>query len=80
MRPFAYRASRRSPEATSTAALRAGSGAAPAYLAGGTTLLDLMKLDVMPPERLVDITAPGRRSAASSWTGDAACGSARSPA
>lgn len=26
-----------------------------AYLAGGTTLLDLMKLDVMRPERLVDI-------------------------
>ena len=25
------------------------------YLAGGTTLLDLMKLDVMRPERVVDI-------------------------
>src|SRR5579872_3969488 len=25
------------------------------YLAGGTTILDLMKLDVMRPERLVDI-------------------------
>ena len=27
----------------------------PAYLAGGTTLLDLVKLDIMQPERLVDI-------------------------
>ena len=27
------------------------------YLAGGTTLLDLMKLDVLRPERVVDITA-----------------------
>lgn len=25
------------------------------YLGGGTTLLDLMKLDVMRPDRLVDI-------------------------
>ncbi|MCW6510245.1 FAD binding domain-containing protein [Lichenifustis flavocetrariae] len=32
-------------------------GRAPAeYLAGGTTLLDLMKLDVMQPARVVDIT------------------------
>jgi xanthine dehydrogenase YagS FAD-binding subunit len=32
--------------------------AAPAqYLAGGTQLLDLMKLDVMRPERLIDISA-----------------------
>jgi xanthine dehydrogenase YagS FAD-binding subunit len=31
-----------------------------AYLAGGTTLLDLMKLDVMQPERVVDINGlPG---------------------
>jgi xanthine dehydrogenase YagS FAD-binding subunit len=32
------------------------------YLAGGTTILDLMKLDVMRPERLIDIgnLAPGR--------------------
>lgn len=27
----------------------------PFYLAGGTTLLDLVKLDVMQPDRLVDI-------------------------
>ena len=34
-------------------AIRAGG----AYLAGGTTLLDLMKLDVLRPTRLVDINA-----------------------
>ena len=35
------------------------------FIAGGTTLLDLMKLDVMRPERLVDINALRRRSARS---------------
>jgi xanthine dehydrogenase YagS FAD-binding subunit len=34
-----------------------GAGAASEYLAGGTTLLDLMKLDVMRPSRVVDINA-----------------------
>jgi xanthine dehydrogenase YagS FAD-binding subunit len=55
MRPFAYeRAS--SPEA----ALEAFDGErATAFLAGGTTLIDLMKLDVMRPERVVDINALG---------------------
>ncbi|MDE1164425.1 MAG: xanthine dehydrogenase family protein subunit M [Pseudomonas sp.] len=32
-----------------------GAPGQPAYLAGGTTLLDLVKLDVMQPDRLVDI-------------------------
>ena len=32
---------------------------ATAFLAGGTTLIDLMKLDVMRPERVVDISALG---------------------
>jgi xanthine dehydrogenase YagS FAD-binding subunit len=39
---------------------RAANGAATAaseYLAGGTTLLDLMKLDVMRPARVIDINA-----------------------
>ena len=30
-------------------------GAGVAYLAGGTTLVDLMKLDVLAPSRVVDI-------------------------
>lgn len=57
MRPFAYERA-----ADPTAAVRAGASTAEAharapvqYLAGGTTLLDLMKIDVMRPERLVDI-------------------------
>lgn len=61
MRPFAFE---RAPDAG--AALRLASQAlgggtpvrAPAqFIAGGTTMLDLMKLDVMRPERLVDINA-----------------------
>src|SRR5690348_12039534 len=58
MRPFAYARA-----ADPSAAVRAASaGAADAhvrapvqYLAGGTTLLDLMKIDVMRPERLIDL-------------------------
>ena len=58
MRPFDYE--------TPTSAVQAvnlGEAAAPShatataqYIGGGTTLLDLMKLDVMHPSRLVDIT------------------------
>lgn len=40
------------PGAASTAAVQAPVQ----YLAGGTTLVDLMKLDVMQPSRLIDIT------------------------
>jgi xanthine dehydrogenase YagS FAD-binding subunit len=57
MRPFVY-AQADSPEAaTRQAAVPADAHVrAPVqYLAGGTTLLDLMKLDVMRPDRLVDI-------------------------
>ncbi|XDA98834.1 xanthine dehydrogenase family protein subunit M [Sulfitobacter sp. LCG007] len=54
MRPFDYaRAGSRS-EATGAAA-HAGA----AFIAGGTNLLDLMKLQVMTPERLVDIQGLG---------------------
>lgn len=58
MRPFEFVSAQ-----NGTAALVA---AAPApdttaeYLAGGTTLLDLMKLDVMRPTRIVDINHLGR--------------------
>jgi xanthine dehydrogenase YagS FAD-binding subunit len=37
------------------AAVRAGNVDGTAFLAGGTTLLDLMKLDVMRPQRVIDI-------------------------
>src|SRR5579859_7331818 len=48
MRPFAYQH-----VSDAAQAVKAGQGAA--FLAGGTTLLDLMKLDVMRPDKLVDI-------------------------
>jgi xanthine dehydrogenase YagS FAD-binding subunit len=53
MRPFVYE--RVSDPAA--AAQAAGARAETAYLAGGTTLVDLMKLDVMQPQRLIDINA-----------------------
>ncbi len=55
MRPLVYE------RATSPdTALRAfGNGRATAFLAGGTTLIDLMKLDVLRPERVVDINEMG---------------------
>ncbi|MCI0599812.1 MAG: xanthine dehydrogenase family protein subunit M [Beijerinckiaceae bacterium] len=63
MRPFDYQTARDAPEAI--ALLLAGAGMAgasqadwpAAFLAGGTTLLDLMKLDVLRPRRIVDINA-----------------------
>ncbi len=55
MRPFAYRAADSADAAVKAAAAQG------AFLAGGTTLLDLMKLDVMHPPVVVDINpAQGR--------------------
>jgi xanthine dehydrogenase YagS FAD-binding subunit len=48
MRPFTYRRA-------ADAAMAANVAAGAAFLAGGTTLLDLMKLDVMHPSVVVDI-------------------------
>ncbi|MCI0467691.1 MAG: xanthine dehydrogenase family protein subunit M [Beijerinckiaceae bacterium] len=70
MRPFDYRTAQGAPEAVSLAldpVCTAGASGAdwPAvYLAGGTTLLDLMKLDVLRPRRLVDINALAAASSA----------------
>jgi xanthine dehydrogenase YagS FAD-binding subunit len=64
MRPFIYQRAT-DPEAA-MAALAASSGDTPSTqatvqpLAGGTTLIDLMKLDVMRPEGLVDINPLAR--------------------
>jgi xanthine dehydrogenase YagS FAD-binding subunit len=57
MRPFAYD---RAADAGEAARLGQGAGqgqtsAHTQFLAGGTTLIDLMKLDVLRPERVVDI-------------------------
>jgi xanthine dehydrogenase YagS FAD-binding subunit len=67
MRAFAYLRPAQAAEAVQLAAGGAGSSAmmpptmAPAqFLAGGTTILDLMKLDTMRPERLIDLGDAGR--------------------
>jgi xanthine dehydrogenase YagS FAD-binding subunit len=57
MRPFLFERVE-----SPTAAVRAAAGPAPGareahFLAGGTTLIDLMKLDVMRPEIVIDISA-----------------------
>jgi xanthine dehydrogenase YagS FAD-binding subunit len=49
MRPFTFTAPDTVPDAL------AGSGEGSAYLAGGTTLVDLMKLEVLTPRQVVDI-------------------------
>src|SRR3569832_685400 len=56
MRPFVFERA-----ATRDAALQsaAASQVRAQYLAGGTTLIDLMKLDVMRPEAVIDINALG---------------------
>ncbi|WP_031554089.1 FAD binding domain-containing protein [Parvularcula oceani] len=54
MRPFDYHRATSSEDATGQGAAGNAPGAA-AYVAGGTNLLDLMKLEVMTPERVVDI-------------------------
>ena len=53
MRPFAYA---RADEAQAAVDAAARAGAAARFLGGGTTLLDLMKLDVERPGTLVDVT------------------------
>lgn len=52
MYPFAYRT-----VGSTDAALDAGRAAGASYLAGGTQLIDLMKLGVMRPTELIDINA-----------------------
>jgi xanthine dehydrogenase YagS FAD-binding subunit len=54
MQPFTYVRAATAPEAVSAFA-RAGEGAS--FIAGGTTLYDLMKLDIERPRHLIDITA-----------------------
>jgi xanthine dehydrogenase YagS FAD-binding subunit len=58
MQPFTYQRAASVPAALQAFGFREGAvtGRTPAqYLAGGTTLIDLMKLDVMRPETLIDI-------------------------
>jgi xanthine dehydrogenase YagS FAD-binding subunit len=60
MRPFTYKRSRDAASALQAAIAGQGSsenlpGSSSVFLAGGTTLLDLMKLDVMQPRTVIDI-------------------------
>ena len=59
MRPFNYEAPTEAEAAVALASVGAGTHVASPvqYKGGGTTLIDLMKLDVMRPSTLVDITA-----------------------
>src|SRR5262245_43724902 len=54
MRPFAYT---RSATAAEGVRAKAAGGPGTRFLAGGTTLYDLMKLDVEGPAHIVDINA-----------------------
>ncbi len=58
MRPFAFEASLTSAEAVARASVAAISHVASTvqFKGGGTTLIDLMKLDVMQPTTVIDIT------------------------
>jgi xanthine dehydrogenase YagS FAD-binding subunit len=58
MRPFNYQRAGDAAEAFRAGRQTGqGQGDAPAqYLAGGTTLIDLMKLDVLTPQQVIDIT------------------------
>jgi xanthine dehydrogenase YagS FAD-binding subunit len=69
MRPFAYRRADSAGSAVQAAlTIAPASGVSPMdapcqFIAGGTTLLDLMKLDVMRPQVLVDINSLARPGA-----------------
>lgn len=62
MRPFTYSAATDPMDAVRQMA--AGPGEAARYLAGGTTIIDLMKLDVERPTSLIDISGLDPRYAA----------------
>jgi xanthine dehydrogenase YagS FAD-binding subunit len=60
MRPFSFEAVKSTNSAVQAAALFHSDSLDPSpvhYLAGGTTLIDLMKLDVMRPTHVIDINA-----------------------
>ena len=56
MRPFVYERAENVALASGNPTAQGQTDAKVAFLAGGTTLIDLMKLDVLRPERVVDIT------------------------
>jgi len=56
MQPFSYQSPRTADEAVAAFG-RAGPGAS--YIAGGTSLYDVMKLDIVRPRHLIDVTGIG---------------------
>ncbi len=56
MQPFTYAKAETVDEAVKLIASGASAGRHPRFLAGGTTLVDLMKLHVEMPDQLIDIT------------------------
>jgi xanthine dehydrogenase YagS FAD-binding subunit len=66
MRPFVFQRAQDAADAVHSAlgpSTAQTQDAAVQFLAGGTTLIDLMKLDVMRPERLIDINPLAQRHA-----------------
>jgi xanthine dehydrogenase YagS FAD-binding subunit len=61
MRPFAYERAEEAALATRYATGQGETSAEVQFLAGGTTLIDLMKLDVLRPQRVVDLSPLGER-------------------
>lgn len=59
MQPFTYRRAYEDDEAVKIAGMHAADGAA--FLAGGTTLLDLAKIEVLTPGAIIDITPLAQR-------------------
>ena len=59
MQPFTYRRAYEDDEAVKIAGMHAADGAA--FLAGGTTLLDLAKIEVLTPGAIIDITPLAER-------------------
>ncbi|MCA9515502.1 MAG: FAD binding domain-containing protein, partial [Myxococcales bacterium] len=71
MRPFGYE---RAESAVAAARRAADTGAT--FIGGGTNLVDLMKLGVMTPERLVDVSRLPNRDIADADDGGLAIGAA----
>lgn len=71
MRPFHYARAATLGDALIAAGDSPGDLASVAYLAGGTTLVDLMKLEVVTPSRLVDLRALAADHGAIRLDGDA---------
>jgi len=72
MKPFDYAVPTSLDEAT-----RAGARPATRFIAGGTTLVDLMKLEVETPEHLVDLNPLGDRDASLAGVSDLPTGGLR---